>query len=307
MPKVSKFFRVAVEGATADGRTIERQQLVEMAASYNRETYAARVNMEHIRGITADPPFRALGDVIALKTEEVTLNIAGKDEKRLANDHWLMIALSYLYQETKDEKYVEHSLNLARAVRYQYEKNRPAWKNYRDFQGGYYDPPRSTPAATRGEGLVAVTDTCRVAGRECEWVWELLEETIRHENLSQYDPDMMWWVKNKKKAFGGWDGGLIDTDIRNDFVQHNMSAVIGTERHMAYRARKEELAGGPIWTRLNLDDGLKHAGVPPEQMQTLREATNRYRGDTRWETKWKEMKAAKEPEGSPEEQATLPK
>ncbi len=84
MPKVSKFFRVAVEGATADGRTIERQQLVEMAASYNRETYAARVNMEHIRGITADPPFRALGDVIALKTEEVTLNIAGKDEKRLA-------------------------------------------------------------------------------------------------------------------------------------------------------------------------------------------------------------------------------
>ena len=231
---------------------------------------------------------------------------AGKDEKRLANDHWLMIALSYLYQETKDEKYVEHSLNLARAVQYQYEKNRPAWKNYRDFQGGYYDPPRSTPAATRGEGLVAVTDTCRVAGRECDWVWDLLEETIRHENLSQYDPDMMWWVKNKKKAFGGWDGGLIDTDIRNDFVQHNMSAVIGTERHMAYRARKEELAGGPIWTRLNLDDGLKHPGVPPEQMQTLREATNRYRGDTRWETKWKEMQAAKEPKASSEEQATLP-
>lgn len=84
MPKISKFFRVALEGATADGRTIERQQLIDMAASYNRETYAARVNMEHIRGITADPPFQALGDVIALKTEEVTIDVAGKPEKRLA-------------------------------------------------------------------------------------------------------------------------------------------------------------------------------------------------------------------------------
>ncbi|MBX9858980.1 MAG: GPO family capsid scaffolding protein [Sphingomonas sp.] len=84
MPKVSKFFRVAVEGATADGRTIERQQLLDMAATYNRETYAARVNMEHIRGITADPPFRALGDVIALKAEEITLDVAGTPEKKLA-------------------------------------------------------------------------------------------------------------------------------------------------------------------------------------------------------------------------------
>lgn len=83
MPK-SRFFRVAVEGATTDGRQIERRWLEEMAASYNRTTYAARVNMEHIRGITADPPFQALGDVLSLKTEEITLDVGGKQEKRLA-------------------------------------------------------------------------------------------------------------------------------------------------------------------------------------------------------------------------------
>ncbi|MCO4770142.1 MAG: hypothetical protein KDA24_08945 [Deltaproteobacteria bacterium] len=218
---------------------------------------------------------------------------AGKTEKSLANDHWLMIALSYLYQATKDEKYLDHSLNLARAVQFQYEKNRPMWKDYRDFQGGYYNPPRSTPAATRGEGLVAVTDTCRVAGKECDWVWDLLLETIRHENLSQYDPDMMWWVKNKKKAFGGWDGGLIDTSIRNDFVQHNMSAVIGTERNMAFKARGDEYPGGPIWSRLNIDEGRTWPGVDPAKMQELREASQRYRGDTLWEKRWKEELAAK--------------
>lgn len=80
----TRFFRIAVEGATTDGRQIERQWLTDAAASYNRETYPARVNMEHIRGITADKPFKAYGDVLALKTEEVEIQLGGKKEKKLA-------------------------------------------------------------------------------------------------------------------------------------------------------------------------------------------------------------------------------
>ena len=79
----SRWFRVAVSGATSDGRIIADKDLREMAADYNRDTYAARVNLEHIRGITADPPFQSLGDVLALKVEDVTLTIGGSQEKRL--------------------------------------------------------------------------------------------------------------------------------------------------------------------------------------------------------------------------------
>ncbi|WP_409269707.1 GPO family capsid scaffolding protein [Pseudomonas sp. KCJK9044] len=76
----SKFFRVAVEGATTDGRTIERQWLVDAAETYNPNTYGARVWLEHFRSVLPDGPFKAYGDVVALKTEEV--EIAGK--KKLA-------------------------------------------------------------------------------------------------------------------------------------------------------------------------------------------------------------------------------
>lgn len=80
----TRFFRVAVEGATTDGRAIDRQWLLDAAETYNRETYAARVNLEHVRGITADGPFQAYGDVLALKTDTVELTVGGKTERRLA-------------------------------------------------------------------------------------------------------------------------------------------------------------------------------------------------------------------------------
>lgn len=79
----TKRFLLATAGSTVDGRTIEPQQLTEMAKSYDPKTYAARLNIEHIRGISGDKPFRAYGDVLELSTEEVTVNFNGVDEKRL--------------------------------------------------------------------------------------------------------------------------------------------------------------------------------------------------------------------------------
>ncbi len=83
----SKFFRVAVEGATVDGRTIDRKWLEEMAATYNPATYAARVNLEHIRGampLGPNTPFGSYGDVLALKTDTVEIELGGQKVKKLA-------------------------------------------------------------------------------------------------------------------------------------------------------------------------------------------------------------------------------
>lgn len=83
MAKRSKFFCIAVEGATCDGRTLDRNALQEMADTYAAGTYTARVNMEHIRGFSAEPPFNAYGDVVALETRDVDIKLGGKTEKKL--------------------------------------------------------------------------------------------------------------------------------------------------------------------------------------------------------------------------------
>jgi hypothetical protein len=66
-----KWFRVATEGATTDGRKISRQWIEQMAKNFDPKKYGARVWLEHMRGLFADGPFAALGDVTAVKAEEV--------------------------------------------------------------------------------------------------------------------------------------------------------------------------------------------------------------------------------------------
>ncbi|HDR8929219.1 TPA: GPO family capsid scaffolding protein [Burkholderia vietnamiensis] len=74
----SKMFRIAVEGGTTDGRVIERSWLEQIAKNYSATKYGARVNLEHIRGLLPDGPFKAYGDVIAVETRELDGEFAGK-------------------------------------------------------------------------------------------------------------------------------------------------------------------------------------------------------------------------------------
>lgn len=74
----TKFFRVAVEGQTTDGRAITRDQIAQMAANYSATKYGARVNLEHFRGVIPDGPFRAYGDVLALESRELDGEFKGK-------------------------------------------------------------------------------------------------------------------------------------------------------------------------------------------------------------------------------------
>jgi hypothetical protein len=75
----SKWFRVAVEGATTDGRKIQKEWIEQMAENYDRDVYGARINLEHIKGYSPDSQFKRYGDVLALRAEEIkTGPLAGK-------------------------------------------------------------------------------------------------------------------------------------------------------------------------------------------------------------------------------------
>ncbi|EET2971384.1 GPO family capsid scaffolding protein [Escherichia coli] len=71
MTAKAKRFRIGVEGATTDGREIQRDWLVQMAASYNPAVYTAQINLEHIKSYVPDSTFNRYGTVSALVAEEI--------------------------------------------------------------------------------------------------------------------------------------------------------------------------------------------------------------------------------------------
>ncbi|PIF24140.1 GPO family capsid scaffolding protein [Candidatus Pantoea floridensis] len=78
MPK-SKLFRVAVEGATCDGRQLERQHIQQIADTYNPQVYGARINLEHLKSLSPDSTFRIYGDVDSVQAIEIKEGpLAGK-------------------------------------------------------------------------------------------------------------------------------------------------------------------------------------------------------------------------------------
>lgn len=83
--KVSKFFRIGVEGDTCDGRIISSTDIQEMAESFDPRVYGCRINLEHIRGLFPDGDFKRLGDVVDLKAEEI-------DDDSALNGKWALFA-----------------------------------------------------------------------------------------------------------------------------------------------------------------------------------------------------------------------
>jgi hypothetical protein len=81
---LTRFFRIAVEGATVDGRTIDLNWINEMAAGYAPATYTARINCEHIAGFSPEPPFNAYGSVVALRAVDFDMQLDGKTVKKRA-------------------------------------------------------------------------------------------------------------------------------------------------------------------------------------------------------------------------------
>ena len=81
----SKFFRVFVEGFTvSDGRKIEASWIDDIVATFNTANYTPRINVEHIKGYSPEPPFNGYGDVVAVKAQHDEFTIDGKTERRKA-------------------------------------------------------------------------------------------------------------------------------------------------------------------------------------------------------------------------------
>lgn len=144
------------------------------------------------------------------------------------HDHWLTIALSELYRLNDDEGYATVAYLQADAMiasQYTAKDDDP------DKIGGTRSdgPISNTSTATKGEAIVAAWGLAKFKGED---------EAVKRFELgaqrnAQFQMRVQYTAENTKNfdrpdlTIGGWAAAIDDPTIRIDYVQHNMSVLIG--------------------------------------------------------------------------------
>jgi hypothetical protein len=143
----------------------------------------------------------------------------------LPPDAWLMQALEALFVIKRDTTYAAHAIRLAEAMmREQYTAEGAPL-----YAGGYRPGvPRATPAASRAEGMLAALRLARLTndGRAAR-IAEALKLSARFQLAQQFDADNSFYLANPERVVGGFRESLTSARIRIDYVQHNISALLG--------------------------------------------------------------------------------
>lgn len=147
---------------------------------------------------------------------------------KLPHDHWMLYGLNALYPHQKEIAYVNHTMRLVDAIIAGQNRN----PEYPDWYGSYYTPPRTAPAATRSEGMVSAYSLLSAAGKRerLSEVQENIELATRYQLMTQIQPESAIYLSNPAAAIGGFRGSFENYEIRIDYVQHNISALLGLRR-----------------------------------------------------------------------------
>jgi hypothetical protein len=158
--------------------------------------------------------------------------IEGRDadlpSTELPHDHWLLYALNELSRLRPDPALLEHAMAIARAIVRSQNTDPP----YPDWRGSFYRPPRSTPAATRIEGLNSALALARDFGSTADATAfrRSLDLATRYLLQQQFRPESALYLPDALRALGGFRRSFGDFEIRIDYVQHAVSALLGYER-----------------------------------------------------------------------------
>ncbi len=152
----------------------------------------------------------------------------GKTIAQLLHDHWLLMALNELRRLRPDPAYSRHAFKVVEAILTSQNLN----PLFPDQLGSYGDPPRSTPAATRSEGLIAAYHWAQESGSSSisRDILKALKLSAGFQLLTQFQPESSMYFPAPQKSLGAFHASLTVPRIRIDYNQHNISSLLGLYR-----------------------------------------------------------------------------
>jgi len=148
-----------------------------------------------------------------------------RNNKNTAMVPWHTRADRILFEETGDRQYADFIFEMTDWIidRYQVKES-----PYFDEIGGM---PKGDPDFTTYVYMEGVTDAYAVALKAGDMARaakyrDSVREGIRFTLQGQFTPENSFFVKNKKRVVGGFRKSLTSTDIRIDYLQHAIFALL---------------------------------------------------------------------------------
>lgn len=144
-----------------------------------------------------------------------------------AGDHWIIQGLADLASVTGDRRYAELALLLGRG--YLHEQYPAIAAFYPDYIGGYhrfFDIPRTTRAASRGEALGGAVKAAAVLGQSSTELDDVLIAGARHLIEQQFVDENSYFIPDDFDVRGAIRMGLVDNHCRIDNNQHGLIALL---------------------------------------------------------------------------------
>lgn len=149
-------------------------------------------------------------------------------------DHWTCIAAEEAWPRLKSPRYLEFCEGYAKFItRLQYAPN--SWSN-EDFEGHYgfgaFMVPQAPAAAGFTEAVLSTHDLKEHHGKQAPRLLAQASGALDALARDQIRPDNAWLMPNPDAALGGIRRSLVEQEIRIDFTQHAVSALIrGAAQH----------------------------------------------------------------------------
>ena len=229
-PLMRELARYIVHSQLDDGRLISQRYYPSgtIRKDFVSEYYPGEAILGLLRLHSLDPQDLWLATAEKAARYLITGRDAGKSVPELSHDHWLLYALNELYRLRSEDLFLDHALRITQAITRAQNRSPPD----PDWLGSYYVPPRSTPTAVRTEGLLAAYALTRDLGRHADAssILEAVKLGIGFQLQTQFQPEKVLYLEDPPRALGAFHHSLKNYEIRIDYVQHNISALLGYYR-----------------------------------------------------------------------------
>jgi hypothetical protein len=231
------------ETIRALGSWIVQSQRTNGSFAIHKQTQPEGTVTDFVSGYYPGEALLALLRIYALEPSDAWLEAAEKGAQYLIrirdsglaasdlpHDHWLLYALNELHRHRPKAEYADHAFAIATAIISAQNRN----PRHPDWYGSFYKPPRSTPTATRMEGLSATYHLARRMDRaeDMRLILDALSMGATFQLHTQFRPESALYLPDPTQALGGFHRSLSTFEVRIDYVQHNISSLLALYRIM---------------------------------------------------------------------------